>query len=282
VDLVEMGTYLASRRARVRPVDVGLTAGPRRRVPGLRREEVAMLAGVSVDYYTELERGRGVHPSAQVLVALTRALRLDRDERDHLFHLADQPLPTRGAGAVHVEPAMLALLDRLDSTPARIITDLDETVAQNRLAQALLGDAPERGPEASFVLRWFTDPAARLIYPVDDHARHSREFVADLRATFARRGQDGEVTDLVERLKVESGEFTELWDARDVAVRRSVRKRIVHPVLGVVEIDCQRLMSEDGRQRLLFFTAPVGSDAVGQLELLAVIGNQALDPARSD
>jgi transcriptional regulator with XRE-family HTH domain len=282
MDLAEMGAYLASRRARVRPTDVGLPSGPRRRVPGLRREEVAMLAGASVDYYTELERGRGAHPSPQMLAALARALRLDRDERDHLFHLAGQLAPVAAPGSAHVEPAMQALLDRLDTTPARIISDLDETVAQNRLAFALLGDpGPTGGPAASFVYRWFVHPDSRAIYPAEDHPRHSREFVADLRAAVARRGRDPRADDLVARLRAASVEFTELWDRGDVAVRRSVRKRIVHPSLGVIELDCQRFVSEDGRQRLLFFTAPPGSAAVGQLELLSVIGRQDLGADRA-
>lgn len=260
-----------------------MPTGPRRRVPGLRRDEVATLAGVSVDYYTELERGRGAHPSPQVLAALARALRLSTDERDHLFHLAGQPPPAAGAGTDHVQPAMLALLDRLTGTPARIITDLDETLAQNRLGAALLGEPPARtGPAASFVHRWFTEPDARAVYPAEDHPRHSREFVADLRAAVARRGRDAGAAAFVAGLRAASAEFAELWDTGDVAVRRSVRKRIVHPALGVLELDCQRLFSEDGRQRLLFFTAPPGSPAVGQLELLAVIGRQELVAPAAD
>ena len=283
MDAAELGTFLASRRARVRPTDVGLPTGPRRRVPGLRRDEVATLAGASVEYYTELEQGKGSRPSAQMLAALARALRLTTDERDHLFHLAGQAPPPAGGGNDHVQPAMLALLDRLAGTPARIITDLDETLAQNRLAAALLGEPPAgSGPAASFLHRWFTEPASRAIYPAEDHARHSREFVADLRAAVARRGRDAQAAELVARLQAASAEFRELWDSRDVAVRRSVRKRIVHPALGMLELDCQRLVSEDGRQRLLFFTAPPGSPAVGQLELLAVVGRQDLAGAPAD
>lgn len=277
VDAKELGAFLASRRARIRPVDVGLPAGPRRRVPGLRRDEVATLAGASVDYYAELERGKGVRPSPQMLTALARALRLSADERDHLLHLAGIPAQSTGPHTAHVQPGMLALLDRLEGTPARIISDLDECLAQNRLAAALLGGpGPRTGFAASFVYRWFTEPASRSIYPVEDHPRHSQEFTADLRAAVARRGRDARAQELITELRGASPEFAELWNKRDVAVRRSVRKRIVHPSLGVLELDCQRLVSEDGRQRLLFFTAPPGSPAVGQLELLSVIGNQDL------
>ncbi len=276
MDSAELGSFLASRRARVRPADVGLPPGSRRRVPGLRRDEVARLAGASVEHYTELEQGKARHPSPQVLAALARALRLGADERDHLFRLAGHAPPSTG-GTTHVQPAMLALLDRLGTTPARVVTDLEVTLAQNDMAEALLGDGgPRTWPAASFVHRWFTDPATRDLHPAEDHARLSRELTADLRAAVARRGHDAEADDLVTRLRAASSEFRALWDSGDVTVRRTVRKRIVHPSLGVVELDGQRLVSDDGRQRLLFFTAPPGSHAAGQLELLSVVGRQEM------
>ncbi|MEV1066053.1 helix-turn-helix transcriptional regulator [Streptomyces sp. NPDC050263] len=276
----ELAAYLKSRRARVRPTDVGLPVGPRRRVPGLRREEVAQLAGLSADYYTELERGRGAQPSAQVLAALARALRLNGDERDHLFHLADRPVPPAAHGpTAHVQPALFGLLDRLTTTPAQVITDLHETVVQNELAVALVGGRPAvRGPAASLVYRWFTEPEARSLYPAEDHSHHSRVFVADLQAVAARRGGDSEVQQLVAALRRRSDEFSRLWDTHDVALRRTDHKRIAHPTLGVIELDCHSLFSEDGRQRLLWFTAPPGSEGAAQLELLCVIGTQDLSP----
>ncbi|MGW7407638.1 helix-turn-helix transcriptional regulator [Streptomyces sp. NPDC054833] len=272
----ELAAYLKSRRDRIRPADVGLPTGPRRRVPGLRREEVAQLAGLSADYYTELERGRGAQPSTQVLAALARALRLNGDERDHLFHLADRPLPPATHGsAAHVQPALLGLLDRLTTTPAQVITDLHETLVQNPLAAALVGPPPAvSGPAASFVYRWFTDPASRGLYPREDHPHHSRVFVADLQAVAAKRGSDPEVTRMVATLRRRSEEFAALWDTHDVALRRTDHKRIVHPALGVIELDCHSLFSEDGRQRLLWFTAPPGTEGAAQLELLSVIGTQ--------
>ncbi|MEU6511790.1 helix-turn-helix transcriptional regulator [Streptomyces sp. NPDC046942] len=274
----ELAAFLKSRRDRVRPADIGLPAGPRRRVPGLRREEVAQLAGLSADYYTELERGRGAQPSAQVLAALARALRLSGDERDHLFHLADRPLAPAASGpATLVQPALLGLLDRLTTTPAQVITDLHEPLAQNPLAVALLGAMPTgRGPERGFVYRWFTDPAARGLYPAEDHPHHSRVFTADLQAVAARRARDADVTRMVAALRRRSVEFAELWEQREVALRRTDHKRIVHPSLGVIELDCHNLFSEDGRQRLLWFSAPPGTEGHAQLELLSVIGTQDL------
>ena len=274
MNLDELGGFLRSRRARISPAEVGLPAGPRRRVPGLRRDEVAQLAGASVDYYIELERGRGAQPSAQMLAALARALRLDADERDHLFRLAGRSAPAGHGSAAHVAPAMLALLDRLGTTPARIITDLHETLVQNPLATALLGP-PDA---ASFVERWFTEPGSRAVYPAEDQPHHSRVLAADLRAAVAHRDHDARSTGMVARLRRVSREFAALWDTGDVAVRRGERKRIAHPELGVVDIHCQNLFSEDGRQRLQFFTAPPGSEAVEQLRLLAVIGGQQLTP----
>ncbi|WP_369251356.1 helix-turn-helix transcriptional regulator [Streptomyces sp. R41] len=283
MNLPELAAFLKSRRDRIRPVDVGLSAGPRRRVPGLRREEVAQLAGLSADYYTELERGRGAQPSEQTLAALARALRLGGDERDHLFHLADRPLPPVAHGpTAHVQPALLGLLDRLTTTPAQVITDLHETLVQNELAAALVGRHPAvRGPAASLVHRWFTDPAARAIYPPDEHPHHSRVFVADLQAVAARRGRDSEVARMVTALRRRSAEFAALWDTHDVALRRADHKRIVHPALGVIELDCHSLFSEDGRQRLLWFTAPPGTEGAAQLELLSVIGTQDMGAQES-
>lgn len=281
MNLPELGAFLRTRRDRIRPAEVGLPQGPRRRVPGLRREEVAQLAGLSVDYYTELERGsakNGVQPSAQTLTALARALRLNDDERDHLFHLAERPGPPSAHGpSTHVQPALLGLLDRLSNTPARVITDLHETLVENDLARNLLGKSPaHRGPAASFVYRWFTDPQARERYPPEDHPHHSRVFVADLQAAAARRGRDAEVAKMIAVLRRRSQEFAALWDTHDVAVRRMDHKKIVHPTLGVIELDCYNLLSEDGRQRLLWFTAPPGSPGAEQLELLSVIGTQDL------
>ncbi|MBP0458791.1 helix-turn-helix transcriptional regulator [Streptomyces montanisoli] len=272
----ELGAFLRSRRARIRPADVGLPHGPRRRVPGLRRDEVAQLAGASVDYYNELERGAGPQPSEQMLAALARALRLTSDERDYLYHLADRPLPALGGAASHVHPGMLDLLTRLTSTPAQVITDLHVTLVQNAPAVALLGDQSGlRGARASFVHRWFTEPDARGLYPEADHEQQSRAFVADLRAAAARRdARDTEARSMIGSLLGASTEFAALWAEHEVAFRRDDRKRINHPALGLIEVNCLNLFSEDGRQRLLWFTPAVGTDSAGLLDLLAVLGTQ--------
>ena len=274
VQYTELGAFLRSRRERIRPADVGIPHGPRRRVPGLRRDEVAQLAGASVDYYNELERGAGSQPSEQMLAALARALRLTADERDYLYHLAARPVPAHGGPASHVHPGMLDLLTRLTSTPAQVITDLHVTLVQNPLAVALLGDHSDlRGARASFVRRWFTDPDARQLYPEADHDTQSRAFVADLRAAAARRdAKDTEASSMISSLLDTSPEFAVLWADHEVAFRRNDRKRLNHPALGLIEVNCLNLFSEDGRQRLLWFTPAVGTDSADLLDLLAVLG----------
>ncbi|MEU2440437.1 helix-turn-helix transcriptional regulator [Streptomyces rubradiris] len=278
----ELGAFLRSRRERIRPEDVGLVAGPRRRVPGLRRDEVAQLAGASADYYNEIERGAGSQPSEQMLAALARALRLTSDERDYLYRLAGRPLPAPGGPRSHVHPGMMDLLTRLPSTPAQVITDLHVTLVQNPLAIALLGDHSRfRGKDTSFVHRWFTDAEARRLYPEADHDAQSRAFVADLRAAAARRdAKDPEARTLIADLTARSPEFAALWARHEVRVRRGDRKRVNHPALGTLEVNCLSLHSEDGRQRLLWFTPALGTDSAGKLDLLAVVGTQLADIPR--
>lgn len=274
MDLAELGAFLKSRRDRLAPRDVGLNDGMRRRVPGLRRDEVATLAGASVDYYVQLEQGRGAQPSEQMLAALARALRLTSDERDHIYYLAGRPVPPVGSTNAHIHPGMLDLLERLTTTPAQIMSDLSVTLVQNRLAAALLGKPKfTSGPRASFIHQWFTDPEARALYHPDEHDHQSRVFVADLRAAVARRGSDKASTNLINSLRRDSPEFADLWARQDVAVRRLDRKRLRHPLVGEIELDCLTLMSEDGTQRLLWFTPPPGGAAVEQLQLLDVVGD---------
>ena len=270
MDLPALGAFLRSRRDRLQPADVGLAVGQRRRVSGLRRDEVALLADVSVDYYNELEQARGAQPTEQVLAALARALRLTADESDHVYFLAGRRVPPRHGQDAHVHPGMLDLMERLPGTPAMVLTDLHVPLVQNRLAAALLGEPDLRpGLSGSYLYRWFTQPESRLRYHPDEHDHQSQVFVADLRAVSARRDEDPEVQDLVARLRASSPEFSRHWLRSDVAVRRADRKRLVHPDLGVVEVDCLSLLSEDGAQRLLWFAPAPGGAARAQLAALA-------------
>ena len=277
MDRPALADLLRSRRERLDPADVGLPPGRRRRTPGLRRDEVASLAAISTDYYTRLEQRRGPHPSPAVLSALARALRLSDDERDHLFHLAAQPLPVRHGNGGHVSPGVLYLLDRLVDTPAYVADDLGGCVVQNRMSVLVSGDHTARtGRERSAIWRWFARPAARAHLPEDDWPRHSRTMVADLRATVGRRGGDPDVEALVIDLLAASPEFAALWAEHEVAVRRADSKRIVHPEVGLLDLLCEHLTSGvDGSMLVVLHPRP-GTDCREKLDLLAVIGTQDL------
>ncbi|WP_033341846.1 helix-turn-helix transcriptional regulator [Catenuloplanes japonicus] len=273
MDSTDLAGFLRSRREQLQPTDVGLPAGARRRTPGLRRHEVAQLAGMSPDYYIRIEQARGPQPSPQMLTALARALRLTIDERNHLFHLAGHPAPASFGADDHISPGLLRLLDALTALPAQIVSDLGEILVQNPMAVALLGEQTVfTGLERSFTYRWFMDPAARALYPADDHEHQTRVQVADLRAAVAMRPRDPFAAKLVRTLHALNDEFAALWDSHDVAVRRSDRKRIVHPSVGVIDIDCEVLATARHDQRLLVFTPRPNSEAISQLDLLRVIG----------
>ncbi|NJP26565.1 helix-turn-helix domain-containing protein [Microbispora sp. SCL1-1] len=277
VDRTELADFLRHCRARVTPADVGLSQGARRRTPGLRREEVAQLAGMSTDHYTRLEQARGSHPSRQMLAAVARALRLTGDERDHLFHLAGEEPPRDRTATEHVRPGLLLVLDRLVDTPAQVVNDRGDVLAQNAMDKALHGDTSAR-PEAerNIIWRYFTDPSARELFPPEDRDNAARTAVADLRATAARRPGDARLAALVRRLRARSEEFAALWEAHDVAVRRSDVKRFLHPVVGLMELDCEVLLSPEHDQRLIVYTARPGSESYERLELLRVVGLQDL------
>lgn len=254
------------RRDALRPGEVGVPAAGRRRTPGLRREEVAALAGISTDYYTRLEQQRATAvPSEPVLRSLTRALRLSQDERDHLYRLTGHRVPDRHTDERHVPAALLSALDALTDIPAQVMTDLGGTLVQNGLARAVFGpDIVGTGPEASFIYRWFRDPAARSGFPVEDHAAESRALVADLRAAVTRRG-DAPARSLVSRLLAESPEFAALWKRHDVAALRRRHKRIRHPEVGLLEFECQFLAAEERSHILAIFSPLRGTPTAERL-----------------
>jgi transcriptional regulator with XRE-family HTH domain len=267
-----LADFLRRRRASLRPDDVGLGPGRRRRTPGLRREEVAALAHMSTDFYTRLEQRRGSRPSEATLGALARALRLTVDERDHLLRLAGHTPPPHGRRTEHVSPALMRVLDVID-TPAQVVDDLGVTLRQNALAEALLGvQTGYSGLERSAYYRWFTGPDDRTRYAAFEHERIARNYVANLRAVHARDPEDREARELVEALRRASPEFARLWDAHEVGHRLDTRKRLVHPAVGELDLDCQVLTSENQTERLLVFTATPGSEDAERLALLSVIG----------
>lgn len=182
MDRERLADFLRRRREALQPDEIGLVVAARRRTPGLRREEVALLVSMSSDYYTRLEQSRGPQPSPQMLAAITRALRLSLTERDHLFRLAGHAPPASDARSDHVSPGVRRVLDRID-TPAMVLNDLGDVLAQNPQAVALLGDETRFKPgdlDRSRVFRWFTEPGARAIHPPEAHEEYSRSYTAML------------------------------------------------------------------------------------------------------
>ncbi|MFC4908369.1 helix-turn-helix transcriptional regulator [Actinomadura gamaensis] len=268
----QLADFLRRRRAAIRPTEVGIADGSRRRTTGLRREEVAMLAGMSVDYVVRLEQGRSSQPSPQLLGALARALRLSDDERDHLFHLAGHRPPPADGTARLARAGLMRMLDLLGRTPALVLSDLGEVLAQNRAAMLLTGDHTGfSGDRRYAVHRWFTDPAARAVAPVQEQEHYARQLVADLRAAAGRRTGDPAVAGLVERLQAASADFRRLWAEHQVAVRRTDRKTMLHPRVGRLLLDCETLITPDQSQQLLVLT-PADAETRERLDLLWVLG----------
>lgn len=273
----QLADFLRHRREALQPEDVGLPRSSRRRTRGLRREEVALLASMSTDYYTRLEQQRGPQPSPSMLDAIARGLRLTLAERDHLYRLAGHTPPRNDVRSDHVSPGMQRVLDRLD-TPAMVTNDLGEVLGQNPLAVALLGDETRFAagtPERSRFFRWFTDPAERALHAPEEHERLSRSYVAALRIATARHPEDPHGGALVERLREASSEFELLWSDHDVSWRPGIEpKTFCHPQVGRLELDCQTLIAESESQILLVYTARPGTESADRLRLLEVVGSQ--------
>jgi transcriptional regulator with XRE-family HTH domain len=280
IDRPGLADFLRRRREQLHPADIGLPEGIRRRTPGLRRDEVAALASISTDYYARLEQCRGANPSEPIVAALARVLRCDLDERDHLYHLAGFSPPGRRAGG-YVRPGVMKLLDRITDVPACVLTDLGEVLWQNAIADLALGPATRAtGRARSVAWRWFTDPALRTCFPEEDWPRHSLAHVSDLRATYSRRAGDADVTGLVHGLLRRSGEFRELWERHEVAVRQFDRKRFRHSTIGVLNLTCEVLFSPEEDTKVLVFFPTEGTDAAEKLALLRVIGTQDFQTSR--
>lgn len=257
--LGEFGDFLTSRRARLQPADVGLPDGTRRRTPGLRREEVAQLAGVSPTYYAFLEQGRDISPSGQVLDALARALRLSPAERDHLYALAQRGAP-RGEDAPEIlSPGITALVEHLDPNPAFVKGRRWDILTANRAARALFTDWLARPPGQRNELLWmFTDPAAREIYV--DWEMDAAAMLARFRLAAARRPGDPDFAALIEHLHQQSAEARDWWSRHEVLLPASGTKRLRHPLLGEVTFNHVVLQVADNPgQKLVNFSAADGS-----------------------
>ncbi|HZC61675.1 MAG TPA: helix-turn-helix transcriptional regulator [Streptosporangiaceae bacterium] len=280
MDRRELAGFLRSRRERITPADVGLPAGPRRRTPGLRREEAAQLAFISTEYYTRLEQARGPRPSREVLAGLARALRLSDAERGHLHHLAGAPPGPPPGPSREVRQSILDLLHRLPQAAAMVTSATHEVIAWNDLAAALMEDfsaLPRR--DRNLVRRVFLGPHpdGRRLYGVSDADEFARRSAQDLRATAARYPGDPEVTELVRELLAGSEEFARLWASHDVSAERAQRKTFQHPLVGPVTVNCDVLDITDRDQRVVIYTATPGSPSEEALRLLSVVGTQRMD-----
>jgi transcriptional regulator with XRE-family HTH domain len=254
----ELAAFLRARRARVSPRDAGLPEVGRRRTPGLRRQEVAQLAGMSIDYYIRLEQGRGPHPSRQVLSALARALMLNGDERDYLFRMAGEapPLPVRPSR--EITPGMRNLLDGMPTTPAYVVDAAYNVLAWNPLAVHFIGNLA--GQADRNMIRWTFRRAPTDVMWSDEHfLRFTRSTVADLRANYARYPGDPEIDSLVGEMLALSPLFAEMWHEFEVEVRGPMLKHVSHPQAGPLEFECQVLHIAETGQRLIAYCAAPGS-----------------------
>jgi transcriptional regulator with XRE-family HTH domain len=267
----ELREFLRVRRGRLRPEDVGIQSVGQRRVPGLRREEIASLAGMSVDYYTRLEQGRDLTPSPSVLDALARALRLDDIEREHLYSLVRPAAPPTPAGSAAGEPAAIRpgvrlLLDSIP-TPAFVIGRRLDILATNRMARAMLGDFDAKPVRDRNHARWiFLDPATRDLYV--DWPVVARENVAILRRDAGRYPHDTELQALIGELSVASPEFRTWWADHDVLARSYGTKRYNHPIVGPMTIQYEASALGDEDQVLYIYSVEPGTPSADAMALL--------------
>jgi transcriptional regulator with XRE-family HTH domain len=276
VDIVDAATdiseFLVSRRAKVTPEQAGLPSYGRRRVPGLRREEVASLAGVSADYYRRLERGQVNGVSDLVLESLARALQLDEAERAHLFDLtrAANPMTSRRAPTprTKIRPVVQRLLDQIDAA-AVVSTVHGDYLAANHLGRALYAPVFDSREQPANSGRFtFLDPAARDFYP--DWDRLASELVASLRSQAGRNPYDRALQDLIGELSTRSEDFRVRWGAHDVRYHRTGAKRLRHPIVGDLELSYETLtIDADDGLRMALYTADAGSPSQHALDLLA-------------
>jgi transcriptional regulator with XRE-family HTH domain len=267
-----LGEFLRTRRASVRPEEVGYPTDPHRRVPGLRREEVAVLAGVSVDYYVRLEQGRAPHPSTTVLDALARTLLLDGAGREHLHHLAQGPSPGRpprvAADDRIVRPSLRRLLDAMPTCPAFVLGRRTELLACNALGAALHGDPMRHPPAHRAMCRLlFLDPATRELYP--QWERVARDTVGALRRDAGRHPDDPALIRLVGELTVKDADFRRWWNDHHVHAKGAGSKQFRHPLVGALTLQYETLsVAGDPDRILVVYTAESGSAAAETLTLL--------------
>jgi transcriptional regulator with XRE-family HTH domain len=272
----DLAASLRAWRDRLSPAEAGLRAHARRRAPGLRRQEVAELAGLSVGYLTRLEQGSATNPSPLVLSALARALRLSTDEQALLFRLAGHAPPGGERMSRHPTPGVQRMLDRLEDLPVLVYDAAWEIVAGNPLAAALIGDPSElEGPERNIAWRHFTGQPGRIVHTAEESAVMDAQIVADLHAAAGRWPADERLAALIADLRRASPRFAALWEERPAAVHTSMRKTFDHPEVGRFTLDCDVLHVHGSDLRIVVYSAPPGSPDAEALALVGVVGLQA-------
>jgi transcriptional regulator with XRE-family HTH domain len=270
----EFGHTVRRWRDRVSPEAAGLPVGGHRRAAGLRREELALLAGISVDYVTRLEQGRATNPSEQVVEALGRALRVSGAEREHLFNVAGLVPPGQGTVPAYITPSVQRMLDRLTGTPVAVSDAAWTLLLANPLYTALMGE--RRGNERNAVWRNFLGSGSRVRYTPQTRHALEVEQVSGLRATANRYPADQRVRRLVAELRAKSDRFAELWDSGAVGRHELSTKTIDHPQVGPVTLDCDVLSVAGSDLRIMIYTAEPGTQDAERLALIAVLGTQTL------
>ncbi|MGY6020031.1 helix-turn-helix transcriptional regulator [Streptomyces spinosirectus] len=273
----ELGKALRRWRDRVSPGAAGLPVGGHRRAAGLRREELALLAGISVDYITRLEQGRAANPSGQIVESLARALRLSGDERAYLYGLAELVPPGPEVVPQYITPSVQRLLDRLVGTPVAVSDAAMTLLLANPMYAALMGDfSGLRGFERNGVWRNFLDRPTRVRHTPEERRAFLAGMVAELRATAVRYPADRQLRRMITELRAQSERFAELWDAGVVGRLEASRKTIEHPQVGLVTLDCDLLRVEENDLHILVYSAEPGTEAAERLELISVLGTQSL------
>ncbi|MCN0155174.1 MmyB family transcriptional regulator [Salinispora arenicola] len=277
-DAPNLAALLRSWRTRLQPADAGLPRRPgTRRTAGLRREEVAWLAGVSPDYVKRLEQGRA-HPSVAIVRALARTLRLSDAEYELACRLAGHAPQPGGLMRQHIGPGMQRVLDRLADTPIAVFDAAWTLIEHNDAWVALTGD-DWRGRDrrsANIVWRTFHDDTGRVRHP--DPQEHKASLVADLRDVAPRYPGDRELRDMIGALRTSSPDFARLWEGSAVAHHKSERKIVDHPHVGEVELDCDVLSVHGADLRIVVYTAAPGSEAADKLRMLTVLGTETMTP----
>jgi transcriptional regulator with XRE-family HTH domain len=279
VDSWEFGTTVRHWRDRIAPATVGLAEGRRRRATGLRREELAELAGISVDYLTRLEQGRATAPSVQVVAALARSLRLTNAERDLLFRLAGHTPPGQDLVSTHITPSVQRLLDRLANTPVAVYDATWTLIIANAPYDALMGTTSHwRGIERNSIWRHLVGPGNRAVHTPEERADQQTRLVADLRLTAARYPADPRLKRLIRDLAALSPPFVELWEGGNLEPHHDQgrHKTIDHPAVGHITLDCDTLVVAADDLRIMLFTAEPGTEDAERLALATVLGTQSL------